>query len=143
MKLSQFKEHWARNIFMEKIYRKYALKTSVIHFFFDKYHKTTNACEELQIYICIYLYICSYICHIYVTYVYVYVCMYIVNIYMLIRFSLFEIRFQFLLNLWWPAVDIQSQNGHIWTLQYFDVVVTFYTKENWKLSSNKHCMFIF
>ena len=31
---------------------------------------------------------------------------------------------------------------HIWTLHYFSAVVTFKTKENWQISSNKYCMLI-
>ena len=47
-----------------------------------------------------------------------------------------------LLNLWWPDGHIQSHKCHVWTLQYFGVMVILKAKENWQISTKKYCMMI-
>ena len=65
-----------RNVFIEKAYRKPALKTTTIPLFnFGKQHKTKNACKKLQIYIFTYIQHAVYTCiciYMYIIYIYIY-----------------------------------------------------------------------
>ena len=90
-----------RNVFIEKAYRKPALKTTTIPLFnFGKQHKTKNACKKLQIYIftyiqhavytciCIYMYIIYIYIFTFITYIYIYtyyICILILYIYIYIH----------------------------------------------------------
>ena len=92
-----------RNVFIEKAYRKPALKTTTILLFnFGKQHKTTNACKKLQIYIFTYIqhavytriYICILYIYIYVHHIYLYLYLlymyaYIIYIYIHIYINIY------------------------------------------------------